>query len=139
MFVLIPSKKQFFKNYQTSKWEGPKFWTAVIKERKSTCIFKYTNLAMRAPYLLFKVSFLGPRVVPILYYAKRVEEEMCGNILTGMAVPCQSNIGKLINRNAFMHFLEYRYSKLFKHNAFKSTYIRYFQFQASMDTLLDRY
>ena len=94
---------------------------------------------LRAPYLLFKVSFLGPRVVPILYYAKRVEEEMCGNILTGMAVPCQSNIGKLINRNAFVHFLEYRYSKLFKHNAFKSTYIRYFQFQASMDTLLDRY
>ena len=70
---------------------------------------------MREPYLLFKVSFLGPRVVPILYYAKRVKEEMCGNILTGMAVPCQSNIGKLINRNAFVHFLEYRYSKLFKH------------------------
>ena len=96
---------------------------------------------MLAPYLLFKVPFLGPTVVPILlYYAKRVEEEMCGNILTGMAVPCQSNIGKLININAFVHFLEYRYSKLFKHNAFKSTYIRYFQFQASMDTLLlDRY
>ena len=71
---------------------------------------------MLAAYLLFKVSFLGPRVVPILlYYAKRVEEEMCGNILTGMAVPCQSNIGKLININAFVHFLEYRYSKLFKH------------------------
>ena len=99
----------------------------------------HIQVGMREPYLLFKVSFLGPRVVPILYYAKRVEEEMCGNILTGMAVPCQSNIGKLINRNAFVHFLEYRYSKLFKHNAFKSTYIRYFQFQASMDTLHDRY